>query len=127
MIEDEDLKNFFARMPKRPLPTLSECIDRWSKRTRDYLRWEKIGIDDYLLALYGRQRIEELLDEEEMSEEQRKELEAADKRFIELSKETKKSVISDIKASGSDKKKRYWFAYRLLSSHYEEWLLYARF
>jgi hypothetical protein len=127
LIEDEDLKNFFARMPKRPLSTLSECIDRWSKRTRDYLRWEKIGIDDYLLALYGRQRIEELLDEEEMSEEQRKELEAADKRFIELSKETKKSVISDIKASGSAKKKRYWFAYRLLSSHYEEWLLYARF
>ena len=127
MTEDEGLKEFFARMPKRKLPTLKECIERWSKRTQGYLQWEKIGIDDYLLALYEREKVEELLGKEDVSEELKEKLDVADKKFIELTKETEKSLISTIETKDNETKKKYWFAYRLLSAHYDEWLLYAHF
>ena len=127
MTEDEDLKEFFARMPKRKPLTLKECIERWSKRTQGYLQWEKIGIDDYLLALYTREKVEELLDKEDVSEELKEKLDVADKKFIELTRETEKSLISTIETKDNETKKKYWFAYRLLSAHYDEWLLYAHF
>ena len=127
MTEDEDLKEFFARMPKRKPPTLKECIERWSKRTQGYLQWEKIGIDDYLLALYEREKVEELLGKEDVSEELKEKLDVADKKFIELTRETEKSLISTIETKDNETKKKYWFAYRLLSAHYDEWLLYAHF
>ena len=127
MTEDEDLKEFFARMPKRKSPTLKECIERWSKRTQGYLQWEKIGIDDYLLALYEREKVEELLGKEDVSEELKEKLDVADKKFIELTRETEKSLISTIETKDNETKKKYWFAYRLLSAHYDEWLLYAHF
>lgn len=124
---DDGLKEFFENMPKRKLPTLRECIERWSQRTKVYLKWEKIGIDDYLLALYERLKISELLDKENISEDTKKELDDSDKRFVDLSKETEKSVIPSVETKSNTTKKKYWFAYRLLSSHYEEWLWYARF
>ena len=127
MTEDEDLKKFFARMPKRKPPTLKECIERWSKRTQGYLQWEKIGIDDYLLALYTREKVEELLGKEDVSEELKEKLDVADKKFVELTRETEKSLISTIETKDNETKKKYWFAYRLLSAHYDEWLLYAHF
>ena len=127
MTEDEDLKEFFARMPKRKPLTLKECIERWSKRTQGYLQWEKIGIDDYLLALYTREKVEELLGKEDVSEELKEKLDVADKKFIELTRETEKSLISTIETKDNETKKKYWFAYRLLSAHYDEWLLYAHF
>ena len=116
MTEDEDLKEFFARMPKRKPPTLKECIERWSKRTQGYL-----------LALYTREKVEELLGKEEVSEELKEKLDVADKKFIELTRETEKSLISTIETKDNETKKKYWFAYRLLSAHYDEWLLYAHF
>ena len=88
---------------------------------------KKIGIDDYLLALYEREKVEELLGKEEVSEELKEKLDEADKKFIELTRETEKSLISTIEIKDNETKKKYWFAYRLLSAHYDEWLLYAHF
>lgn len=123
---NQELEEFFRRMPKRPLPTLNETIIRWSKYVVKIAEWDKIGIDDYLLYLSCRERIAELLKTEKLINEYKDLLEKSDKKFIEVTIETEKSFIRSIKTKSCNKEEN-WFAYRVLKSHFEDWIKYAMF
>lgn len=108
-------------------PTLDQLLVYWINDVKRMDEWKRIDIDEYLEYMYGRKSIQDKLETESLTPEKKASLDEADKFFMNITKETEKSILFMENYNPATQKAKYWFAYRLLKSKYDTWLLYAQF
>ena len=99
-------------------------IGQWELNVYELFSWNRYTYDDYYAAISKRDRIEDICDKCYVPEEMLDKIKSIDFEFLKQTEETSVNLLD--RASNSDIAKKKWYAFRLLRSHYDEWIGYLQ-
>lgn len=117
----------YMKVNKVPLIAKKEglvyYIKQWELNVYKLFSWAGYTYDDYYAAIGKRDRINDICNKCYVSQEFLTKIKAIDSDFVKQTKEVNINILDRSSCSESDKKER-WYAFRLLCSHYDDWIGY---
>lgn len=118
-------------MSKNNIPLIAKkegleyYIRQWELNVYKLFSWEKYSYDDYYAIIGKRDRINDICNKCYVSQEYMYKIKIIDSDFMKQTKEVNINILNRLSSSDSDKKER-WYAFRLLTSHYNDWIGYLQ-
>lgn len=100
-------------------------IKQWELNVHKLFSWEKYTYDDYYAAIGKRDRIHDICNKCFVSQDLLNQIQTIDSDFMKQTKKVDIDILNKSDESDLDKKER-WYAFRLLTSKYDDWIDYLQ-
>ncbi len=100
-------------------------IKQWELNVHKLFSWKKYTYDDYYAVIGKRDRMQDICNKCLVSQDFLNQIRKIDFDFIKQTKEVDIDILNKAAVSDLDKKER-WYAFRLLTSHYDDWIGYLK-
>lgn len=100
-------------------------IKQWELNVHKLFSWENYTYDDYYAVIGKRDRIHDICNKCYVAQTFLNQIRTIDSDFIKQTKEVDIDILNKTFGSDIDKEER-WYAFRLLTSHYDDWIGYLQ-